>query len=123
MDTFRSCPYEDLVSPDRVHVDAFGHVRVCQGISIGNVWETPLSAVLREYDAARHPICGPLVRGGPAALAVERGVAPDGSYVDECHYCYALRRSLIADRTLSGIAHAAASLRCRHPRRVISERA
>ncbi len=38
-----TCPYEDLESPSRVHVDAFGNVQVCQGISMGNMWQTPLS--------------------------------------------------------------------------------
>lgn len=93
------CPYEELERPNRVHVDPFGHVQVCQGISIGNVWETPLARLVAEYDPANHPICGPLVRGGPARLAEERGVPPAAAagYVDECHLCYLTRRSLLDD--------------------------
>ena len=40
---FTECPYEDLETPERVHVDCFGNVQVCQGLSIGNLWNTPLS--------------------------------------------------------------------------------
>lgn len=92
---FTACEHEDLAAPDRVHVDSFGHVHVCQGVSVGNMWETPLSRLISEYDAAAHPICGPLSRGGPAALAREYGVDLDAEFVDECHYCYLVRRSLV----------------------------
>ncbi len=33
----KQCPYEDLKSPSRVHVDAYGHVHLCQGLSMGNL--------------------------------------------------------------------------------------
>ena len=86
------CPYEELESPSRVHVDAYGHVHICQGISMGNMWETPLPELVRDYDPQDHPVCGPLIRGGPAALARALGVAPEEGYVDECHLCYTVRR-------------------------------
>jgi hypothetical protein len=89
------CPYEDLAQPGRVHLDAFGNVHLCQGLSMGNLWQTPLSTLLREYDPQRHPICGPLLRGGPARLVQERGMPHEDSYVDACHFCYCLRRSLL----------------------------
>lgn len=54
-----TCPHEELAAPERVHVDAYGNVHVCQGISIGNMWVTPLSELLRHYDAAKHPIVAP----------------------------------------------------------------
>jgi MoaA/NifB/PqqE/SkfB family radical SAM enzyme len=94
-ETFRECTHEELVAPKRVHVDPFGNVHVCQGISIGNMWEKPLSAIIKEYDAAAHPICGPLHRGGPAELARAHGVKLEGEFVDECHYCFLIRRLLI----------------------------
>jgi hypothetical protein len=59
------------------------------------MWETPLSQLVDEYDAAAHPIAGPLSRGGPVALAEEYGVELAGEFVDECHYCYLVRRALI----------------------------
>jgi hypothetical protein len=89
------CPYEDLRDPGRIHLDPFGHVHICQGLSMGNMWEIPLSMLVKNYDADSHAICGPLLRGGPALLAKEYGVEHDDEYVDECHFCYLLRLALI----------------------------
>jgi hypothetical protein len=92
---FRECTHEELAAPKRVHVDPFGNTHVCQGLSIGNMWEKPLSRIIAEYDAASHPICGPLCNGGPAELAKAYGIKLEGEFVDECHYCYLVRRMLI----------------------------
>jgi hypothetical protein len=92
---FTSCPYEELVKPKRVHVDSFGNAQVCQGLSMGNLWETPLSELDRTYDHRSHPIIGPLVAGGPAQLAKEYHVELEDAYVDECHMCYEVRKALI----------------------------
>jgi hypothetical protein len=89
------CPHEELVAPQRVHLDSYGNVHICQGISMGNAWETPLSKQVGDYDAGSHPICGPLVRGGPARLAEEYDVAHEETYVDECHFCYCARTALL----------------------------
>lgn len=94
-DQFDACPFEDLETPERVHIDAYGNVHVCQGISIGNIWEKPLSAIFADYDAARHPVCGPLAEGGPARLAQSSAVPVDEGYVDACHLCFLTRRALI----------------------------
>jgi hypothetical protein len=91
------CPHEELKSPSRVHVDPHGHVQLCQGISMGNMWHRTLSLLAREYEAGSHPICGPLVEGGPALLATQYGVDHEEEYVDECHLCYTVR-SAIVDR-------------------------
>jgi len=93
--SFNSCPFEELEDPERVHVDVFGNVQICQGISIGNMWDVPLSQLMKSYCAADHPICGPLVKGGPAALARALGIAPRGNYVECCHLCFTLRRSVL----------------------------
>jgi len=90
---FAACPHENLRSPSRVHVDSYGNLLVCQGLSIGNLFHASLVEICDGYDADKHPIVGPLVRGGPAELA--RRYAPhDGSYVDACHACYEVRRTL-----------------------------
>jgi hypothetical protein len=94
-DQLTSCPHEELENPQRVHIDAYGNVHICQGLSMGNMWETTLSELLRDYQAQSHPICGPLVKGGPAALAREYGVEHEEEYVDECHFCYAVRSALL----------------------------
>jgi hypothetical protein len=92
---FTTCPHEDLRDPERVHVDAYGNVHLCQGLSMGNVWEVPLRDLVRGYDAQAHPIAGPLLRGGPARLSAEHGLAMHDSYVDECHMCYTARKLLL----------------------------
>ena len=95
-DEFTKCPFEDLENPGRVHVDPFGHVHLCQGLSMGNMWETPLAELVRSYDAIKHPICAPLVRGGPAELARHYGLEHEDGYVDACHFCYLMRKALIS---------------------------
>jgi hypothetical protein len=89
------CPDEDLDSPSRVHIDPYGNVMVCQGLSIGNAWITPLSQLFLKYRSAGHPICGPINRGGPAELAEEFGFKPTAGYVDECHLCFLVRKAII----------------------------
>ena len=91
----RECPYEDLFSPSRVHVDSFGNIHICQGISIGNFWEEPLSEIMTSYHPDTHPICGPLHKGGPAELAMALDLIPEEGYVDECHLCFLSRRETI----------------------------
>jgi hypothetical protein len=39
---FTKCPYEDFTNQERVHIDPFGYVHVCQGITIGNLWKKNL---------------------------------------------------------------------------------
>jgi hypothetical protein len=90
-----ACPHEDLLHPERVHVDAYGNVHLCQGLSMGNIWQKPLPELVRGYDAHTHPIAGPLVRGGPAMLGKEYGIAMNDGYVDECHLCYTARKLLL----------------------------
>jgi hypothetical protein len=92
---FTECPYEELESPKRVHLDAYGNVHLCQGLSMGNAWETPLSTLVKNYDAGSHPICGPLTNGGPALLAKEYQVKHNDKYVDACHFCYLVRLELL----------------------------
>jgi len=94
-DGFKECPYEDLKEPKRVHIDSFGNVHLCQGLSMGNMWETPLSTLVKKYDADSHPICGPLARGGPTLLAEEYSVSHEDEYVDACHVCYLVRLALM----------------------------
>jgi len=92
---FTECPHEDLRNPRRVHLDPYGNVHLCQGISIGNMWQTPLSELVKEYDCDSHPISGPIAKGGPALLAEEYDIAHEEQYVDVCHLCYTLRLALL----------------------------
>lgn len=92
---FTECPYEDLKDPGRVHIDSYGNVHLCQGLSMGNMWKSSLSELVKSYDANIHPICGPLVKGGPAELVKTYQVDHEESYVDACHLCYTTRLALL----------------------------
>ncbi|BBD09241.1 radical SAM protein [Desulfovibrio ferrophilus] len=96
---FTECTDEDFGMPGRVHIDAYGHVQLCQGISIGNVWERPLAEVMSAYNPEDHPICGPLMQGGPTRLAQKYGLDHkkgfSEGYVDACHLCYQVRKALL----------------------------
>jgi MoaA/NifB/PqqE/SkfB family radical SAM enzyme len=89
------CPYEDLKNLGRIHLDSFGNAHICQGLSIGNFWKTPLSDLIKQYDAEEHPICGPLTKGGPTQLVKKYNVLHEKKYVDECHLCFLTRLNLI----------------------------
>ncbi len=91
---FTECPWEDLRDPQRLHVDAFGILHICQGISIGNLLERPLAAIMHDYDPDSHPIVGPLLDGGPAELVRRYGLAHEPGYADHCHLCYKARCAL-----------------------------
>ncbi|MFX0000912.1 MAG: radical SAM protein [Candidatus Hodarchaeota archaeon] len=89
------CPYEDFRGLGRIHVDPFGNAHICQGLSIGNFWETPLAKLIKNYKPEDHPICRPLIQGGPARLVKEYNIEHEDKYVDECHLCYLARLNLI----------------------------
>jgi MoaA/NifB/PqqE/SkfB family radical SAM enzyme len=93
-DSFTSCPHEDLREPGRVHIDVLGNLHVCQGISLGNLFETPLKEICRDYQPGVHAICGPLLEGGPVALVQEYGLPHAEACADACHLCYQARLSL-----------------------------
>jgi MoaA/NifB/PqqE/SkfB family radical SAM enzyme len=89
-----SCPHEDLREPGRVHLDPLGNLHICQGLVIGNMFERPLKQICDEYNADAHPICGPLLSGGPAALVSEYNLPHRSSYADACHLCFEARTAL-----------------------------
>ena len=91
---FDSCPHEDLREPGRVHVDPLGNLHICQGLVIGNLFEKPLKQICEEYEVDAHPICGPLLEGGPAALVSEYNIPHASAYADACHLCYQARTVL-----------------------------
>jgi MoaA/NifB/PqqE/SkfB family radical SAM enzyme len=96
-DSFTECPDEDFANQGRVHIDAFGNVHVCQGVVIGNCWRTPLRDIVADFDPAVHPIIGPLMEGGPAALVKRYGLPHDEGYADACHLCY-MARDMLRER-------------------------
>jgi len=93
-DVFTSCPHENLIDPGRVHIDAFGNLHICQGISLGNLVNSALKDICDNYEPFSHPIIGPLLVGGPYDLARKYQVLKDETYADACHLCYETRVSL-----------------------------
>ncbi len=93
-DRFTSCPHEDLREPGRVHLDPFGYVHICQGICLGNAFESSLAEISSRYDPQAHPVAGPLLEGGPAALASEYSLPHAEAYPDACALCYESRLAL-----------------------------
>lgn len=92
--TFTECPYEDLRDPGRVHLDPFGYLHVCQGLTIGNLLQTPLTQLCDTYDPDSHPIIAALLRGGPAELARQVSLPLADTYADACHLCYTTRLAI-----------------------------
>ena len=91
---FTECPYEDLVEPGRVHLDPLGNLHICQGISIGNLFEKPLKDICAQYEPESHPVVGPLLSGGPAELVRQYGLPLKDNFADACHLCYTARQVL-----------------------------
>jgi len=94
-ESFTRCGRENLADPKRVHVDSFGNIHLCQGLSMGNFWRRPLSELVRSFDGLAHPIAGPILRGGPAELVRAFDLPHSAGYVDECHLCFEARLALL----------------------------
>ena len=94
---FNECPHEALDDPGRVHVDHLGHLHLCQGVTIGSLFERPLVEIVAAYDPQAHPIVGPLLEGGPVALVERYDLPHEDAYVDACHLCY-MARGMLRER-------------------------
>jgi len=92
--SFDECPHELLHDPMRIHVDPHGYVHICQGTLIGNADGESLDTIMENFDPDAHPIVGPLLRGGPAALVEEYKLDHEDGYADACHLCYTARSQL-----------------------------
>jgi MoaA/NifB/PqqE/SkfB family radical SAM enzyme len=91
---FTTCPHEDLSDPGRVHLDPLGNLHLCQGLVMGNCFQTSLREICDQYEPAAHPIAGPILRGGPAELVRQYAVPHAENYADACHLCYSTRLAL-----------------------------
>lgn len=91
---FIECPYENLREPGRIHLDPLGYLHICQGISIGNLFQKPLREICEEYDPESHPIVRPLLDGGPVEIVRRYGLTHHEAYADACHLCYEARVEL-----------------------------
>jgi MoaA/NifB/PqqE/SkfB family radical SAM enzyme len=86
-ESFTECPYEDLREPGRIHLDPLGNLHICQGISIGNIFQRPLQEICETYNPDTHPITGPLLEGGPVGLVRRYDLEHEDAYADACHLC------------------------------------
>jgi hypothetical protein len=91
---FERCPHENLHEPGRVHLDCFGNLHICQGLVIGNIFQTPLKEICKSYDPEHHPVLAPLVQGGPSQLTRLFHLHHAEQYADACHLCYESRQAL-----------------------------
>jgi len=91
---FTTCPYENLRDPGRVHIDPLGYLHLCQGIALGNIFETSLREIVAQFEPDAHPIAGPLLQDGPAGLVRRYQVEHDANYADACHLCFQTRKAL-----------------------------
>jgi len=94
---FTECPHERLEDPGRVHVDHLGNLHICQGVTMGNLFERALAELVATYDPQAHPIIGPLLAGGPAALVKRYDLPHEEAYADACHMCY-MARDVLRER-------------------------
>ena len=92
--TFVECPHENLNDPGRVHIDPLGNMHICQGISIGNVFNSSINEICDGFEPQQNPIIGPLMDGGPVRLAECYSLTSADTYADACHMCYEIRKSL-----------------------------
>lgn len=93
---FTFCPNEILDNPSRVHLDSNGNVHICQGVIIGNVYDKPLGQICEEFHPEFHPVCGPLMKGGPVELVKKYDLEHRHQYADACQLCYESRLALRA---------------------------
>lgn len=96
-ESFTRCPHEDFIEVGRLHLDPYGNLFSCQGIVVGNLFESGLKRVVEEYDPDNHPVIGPLIRGGPAELVRQYNLQLEGTFIDACQLCYAARMLLLDD--------------------------
>jgi organic radical activating enzyme len=92
-----------LMNPQSLTIEPSGSVEVCWHLSIGNAKETPLSQIISEYDWQKNPTIKLLVEQGPMGLLNEAkplvGLFNKDLYVNKCHLCVEIRKSLSPSKT------------------------
>jgi len=83
-----------------VHIDPCGNVfsGTCSGIIVGNVNETPLEDIWRQFHPERSEFINTLFQFGPYGLldrAVKLGYRGPRIYADKCHLCTQIRQFFI----------------------------
>ncbi|MGW8144401.1 MAG: radical SAM protein [Anaerolineales bacterium] len=92
---FSECPRDDLTSPDRLYIDAYGFVQICPGIAIGNIHKDTLKQIIDGFHLHKNFIVRVLDEQGPSGLIQRTNLSSDKRFVDACHCCYTARLALI----------------------------
>ena len=87
----------DFLGAKGVHIDPFGNVfsGTCSGIILGNVSETPLEDIWKQFDPAHDDLFETLFKSGPWGLldqAEKQGYQRQEIYADKCHLCTGIRQ-------------------------------
>ena len=88
---------QDFLAAKGVHIDPYGNVfsGQCSGIIIGNVNQTPLDVMWKQFDPQTREMVDSLFIEGPSGLlpkALKAGYQLKSSYSDKCHFCSELRQ-------------------------------
>ena len=80
-----------------VHIDPFGNVfsGQCSGIIIGNVSETALDQMWKDFDPEQIDVVSTVFSGGPFSLllhAEQKGYERKAAYSSRCHICSDIRQ-------------------------------
>jgi len=80
-----------------VHIDPFGNVfsGTCSGIIIGNINQTPLEDIWKQFHPARSEFISTLFKHGPSGLldkATRLGYKKAKAYASKCHLCTNIRQ-------------------------------
>ena len=91
----------DFLGAKGVHIDPYGNVfsGTCSGIILGNIHNTPLEEIWKQFDPHANALIGVLCERGPCGLLDEAeslGYRRLDAYADKCHLCTHLRQFLLA---------------------------
>jgi len=87
----------DFLAAKGIHIDPFGNVfsGTCSGIIIGNINQTPLEDIWKQFLPKDNEIIDPLFNNGPVGLcnlAEKYGFQKENLYADKCHLCTKIRK-------------------------------
>ncbi|MFC1603415.1 radical SAM protein [Planctomycetota bacterium] len=91
-----------------VHIDPFGNVfsSTCSGIIVGNVNQTPLEDIWKQFDPRSSGLISTLFNKGPSGLLIEaerKGYEKMESYAGKCHLCTSIRQFLLGNNLENSI--------------------
>jgi MoaA/NifB/PqqE/SkfB family radical SAM enzyme len=90
----------DFLPAKGVHIDPFGNVfsGTCSGIIVGNINQTPLEDIWKQFDPQRGGLISTLFKKGPYGLLAEAenlGYIKAELYAGKCHLCTSIRQFLL----------------------------